>query len=113
MTSSINNKKFTISLTKAELDAIQKKLIEEYERMLDRVRMINSVPSPSNSEKRYRYDNERDNVIVMLSVINKINNNNNNNKYNNIKKSYRYRNVNMRVIVTLSFLEINLNKDEY
>jgi hypothetical protein len=31
-------KKFTISLTKAELDLIQKQFLEEYERMLDKVR---------------------------------------------------------------------------
>jgi hypothetical protein len=31
-------KKFTISLTKAELDLIQKQFLEEMEEMLDRVR---------------------------------------------------------------------------
>src|SRR5215212_2827875 len=95
MTSIVTTKKkeFTISLTKTELDAIQKKLIGEYGRMLDRVRRINSSvpssPSPSNSEKSYRYDNESDNVTVTLSIINKINNN----KYNNIRN---------RVIVTVT-----------
>jgi len=44
-------KEFTISLTKAELDAIQKKLIEEYERCWIELEGINSIPSPSNSKK--------------------------------------------------------------
>jgi hypothetical protein len=82
-------KKFTISLTKAKLDAIQKQLIEEYERMLDRVRRMNSVPSSSNSEKSYCNTIVRDNVTVTLSLknknkINKINNNNNNKLKNEV-----------------------------
>ncbi len=50
----------------------------------------------TNLQKSYRYDNERDNVTVTLSVKNKINNNNNNNKYN------KYNNIKNRVIVTVT-----------
>ena len=82
-----NNKKFTISLTKAELDNIQKQFLEELDAMLDKVRKQNNVreqeverfphqiieqSSTSNIERKiYRYDNERDNVTVTLSSVNK------------------------------------------
>jgi len=108
MTSIVTTKKkeFTISLTKTELDAIQKKLIGEYGRMLDRVRRINSSvpssPSPSNSEKSYRYDNESDNVTVTLSIINKINNNKYN-KFNNIRNRVIV-NVTLTYVLSLRFL---------
>jgi len=76
-----SKEKFTISLTKTELDSIQKQFLEEMEEMLNKVRS-------KDSRKSYCNAIVRDNVTVTLSLknknkINKINNNNNNNYLKN------------------------------
>ena len=85
----VATKKFTIDLTKAELDSIHKQFLEELEEMLDRVRTTTRKEA-KEERKSYRYDNERDNVTVTLCSIN----NNNNNLINSNNKN--------RVIVTVT-----------
>jgi len=51
VTTNNNNKKFTISLTKGELDNIQKQFLDELDEMLDKIRR--------------RGSNRRNNILVV------------------------------------------------
>ena len=60
----VATKKFTIDLTKEELDSIQKQFFNELDEMLDKVRR--------KEEKSYCNTIVCDNVTVTLSLKNKI-----------------------------------------
>ncbi len=48
------NSRFTLSLTKAELDSIQKQLLEEMDEMLDKVRFAKQRKEMDRRRKPYK-----------------------------------------------------------
>jgi hypothetical protein len=115
MTSTIvATKKFTVDLTKAELDSIHKQFLDELEEMLNKVRTTTTTREEcGKEEKSYCNTIVRDNVTVTLTLknknkINKINNNlinnNNNNNNNNNKENTVNVTVTLSCVLLLHYL---------